>query len=113
LNAVARPFDDELEIAERAAMRSVGVGGNARFANGLSDLETGFVDERVMNRTMRDVDDAMAIRLKEADFGVSGVSAHRQARTMAMAATGRSMDPRIWKAGGSRDLENLRPCVLG
>ena len=94
-------------------MGSVGVGGNAGFANGLPDFETGFVDEWVMDRTIRGVDDAMAVRLEEADLGVSGLSANGEARAMAMTPTGCSMDVRIGQAGGARDLENLRPGVLG
>lgn len=94
-------------------MGSVGVGWRAGFAYRLSDFSTGFVDQRVMNRAMRRMDDAMAIRLKEADLGVSRVAADGQPRAMAMATTGHSMHARVRKAGGRRDFEESRPRLFG
>jgi hypothetical protein len=66
-----------------------------------------------MNRTPGDMDDAMAIRLKEPDLGVRGISAHGQARAMAMALTLCLVDAGIRETGGVRDLEKARPCVFG
>jgi len=113
LNSVAGSFDHELEISQRAAMRSIGIGRDASFANGFSDQRAGFVDQRMMNPAMGDVDDAMAVRLEEADLGVLGRSAHGQTRAMAVAVTGDSMDAWIREAGGGRDLEKICPCVFG
>jgi hypothetical protein len=112
LNPIAGSFDDELEIAEGAAMGPVSVGGDAGFSDGLPNLEAGLVDEGVMNQATRNMNDAMAVGLEESDLGITGVSTYGQTCAMAMAQSAHSMDARIRNARGHRDLEKARPCVF-
>ena len=86
-------------------MRPVSVGRDAGFSDGLSNLEAGLIDERVMDRAMRNVDDAMAVGLEESDFGIPGVSTYGQTCAMAMTQSAHSMDAWVLQPRGRRDLE--------
>ncbi len=104
LQPLTRPFDDELEITECAAMGSIGIGGNAGFANRFADFPCGFIDQWMVNGAMRRVHDAMTPALEESDLWIARVAPDRQSRAVPMSATGQGMDRRVRKSCGSSDI---------
>lgn len=94
-------------------MRSIGVGRDAGFANGLSDFGRDLVDPWMMDPTLWDMDDAMAIALEQPDLGVLGVAPDGQACPVAVADAGRSMDARPRQTRDRCDLDKARPGVPG
>jgi hypothetical protein len=109
LNPIRRSFDDELQISKGSAVRSVGVGRDAGFTNGLSDFKAGFVDQRMMNAAVGAVDDAMAAGLKESNLRILGLSAYGQSRAMAVATSGGGVDGWRRQTRGCRQFQQLRP----
>jgi hypothetical protein len=102
LDSLAASFHHQLEITQGAAMGSIGVGRNARFANRLANFAGCLIDQRMMDGAVRHVHDAMAVALKQADLGVSGLPADRQTGAVTVAMTGERVDPRFRQFGRLR-----------
>ena len=85
LRALARALDDDLDAAQRAAVRALGVGLCGGLAQRASHRRRDAIDERVMHPTAWDVDDPVRALLEDPELRRIGAAAHGQPRPMAVA----------------------------
>ena len=94
-------------------MGAVGVGFDACFSNRVPNRSTCLIDEWVVDGASRRVNNAMTIRLEEADLGILGFASDRQAGSMSVSETGHLMRRWVREVGCMGDFEKSRPGLLG
>jgi len=113
LHAIARPLDHELDITDRAAMGSLGVGLEAGLADRLADCVRALVQERMVDGAVGDRDDPMAAGLEEPEAGTVGAPADGEAGAVAMAPGRRLMDRGLGQSRPPSEGADPRDGALG